>query len=70
MCCVLVFLCVCVCVCCVHVCVCVCVCVYVCVRAEANTRFAWIFARLHNYSNAMKVFGCTTNDFGVVILDI
>ena len=37
-------------------------------RAETNTRFAHIFARLHNYSNTMKVFGYTTYDFGVVIL--
>ena len=38
------------------------------IRAEINTRFAWIFTGLHNYSNAMKVFGYTTSDFGVVIL--
>ena len=25
------------------------------------------FAQLHNYSNAMKAFGYSTNDFGVVI---
>ena len=37
-------------------------------RAEANTQFARIFARLHNYSNTLKVLGCTTNDFGIVIL--
>ena len=37
-------------------------------RAETNTRFARIFARLRNYSNTMKVFEYTTNDFGVVIL--
>ena len=37
-------------------------------RAETNTRFARIFARLHNHSNTLKVFGCATNDFGVVIL--
>ena len=29
-------------------------------RAETNTRFAWIFARLHKYLNTMKVFGYTT----------
>ena len=37
-------------------------------RAETNTLFARIFARLHNYSNTLKVFGYTTNDFGIVIL--
>ena len=57
-----------------HVCICiyvgVCVCVYICVcvsvriRAETNTQFA----RLHNYSNTLKVFGYTKNDFGVIIL--
>ena len=36
----------------------------ICLRAETNTRFA----RLHNYSNTLKVFGYTTNDFGVIIL--
>ena len=35
---------------------------------ETNTQFARIFAQLHNYSNVLKVFECTTNDFGVVIL--
>ena len=38
------------------------------IRAETNTRFVRIFARLHSYSNTKKVFGYTTNDFGVVIL--
>ena len=37
-------------------------------RAETNTRFAWIFARLHRYSNTWEVFEYTENDFGVVIL--
>ena len=37
-------------------------------RAEANTLFARIFAQLHNYSNAIKVFEYTKNDFGAVIL--
>ena len=41
---------------CVHLCVCVCM------------WFARIFALLHNYSNAVKVFEYTTNDFGLVIL--
>ena len=35
--------------------------------AETNIQFAQIFARLHNYST-MKVFGYTTNYFGIVIL--
>ena len=39
-----------------------------CIRAETDTRFARIFAQLHDYSNAMKVFGYTSNDFGTVIL--
>ena len=38
------------------------------IRAKENTRFAQIFAQLHSYLNARKVFGCTVNDFGVVIL--
>ena len=38
------------------------------VRAETNIQFTRIFARLHNYSNTMKVFRYTTNDFGIVIL--
>ena len=38
------------------------------VRAETNTRFARIFTWLHNYSNTLKVFSYTKNDFGVVIL--
>ena len=33
-----------------------------------GTRFAWIFAWLHNYLNTLKVFGYTINDFDVVIL--
>ena len=33
-------------------------------RTETNTQFA----HLHNYSNTMKVFEYTANDFGVVIL--
>ena len=33
------------------------------IRAETNTRFA----QLHNYSNTLKVFGYTKNDFGAVI---
>ena len=37
-------------------------------RAETNTRFARIFTWLHNYSNARKVFGYTTNNFEAVIL--
>ena len=36
-------------------------------RAQTNTRFARILARLQNYSNIMKVFGYATNDFGVLI---
>ena len=37
-------------------------------RAETNTRFARIFARLHSYLNTWEVFEYTENDFGVVIL--
>ena len=37
-------------------------------RAKTNTRFTWMFTWLHNYLNTLKVFGYTTNDFGVVIL--
>ena len=37
-------------------------------RAETNTQFAWIFARLHSYSNTRKAFGYTANNFSVVIL--
>ena len=37
-------------------------------RAETNTRFARIFARLHSYSNTRKIFRYTANDFGAVIL--
>ena len=33
-----------------------------------NTRFAQIFAHLHRYSNARKVFRFTANNFDVVIL--
>ena len=54
-------LCVCVCVCmCVCVCVCVCVrvcvCACVCIRAETNTWFVRIFARLHMYLNTTRVY--------------
>ena len=41
---------------------------YTCSKAETNTRFAWIFGRLHNFSNTMKAFEYTANDFGLVIL--
>ena len=41
---------------------------YIISRAEANTRFACIFARLHSYSNTRKVFKYTANDYGAVIL--
>ena len=40
------------------------------IEAETNTRFARIFARLHDYLNTMKVLGYTTNEFGVLILAI
>ena len=38
------------------------------IRAETNTRFVRIFARLHSYSNTEKVFEYTANDIGAVIL--
>ena len=37
-------------------------------RAETNTRFIRIFARLNMCSNTMRVFGCTVNDLSVLIL--
>ena len=37
-------------------------------RAETNIQFARIFARLHKYSNAKKVFRYTENDFSAVFL--
>jgi len=37
-------------------------------RVKTNIQYAWIFARVHNYSNTMKVFGYTRSKLGVLIL--
>ena len=37
-------------------------------RTKTNTRFVWIFTRLHMYSNTIRVFRCTVNDFSALII--
>ena len=38
------------------------------IRAETNIRLVRIFARLHKYSNTLRVFGYIVNDIFALIL--